>query len=104
MTARFVTSADFAAFFEELHGAPFPWQQRLAAQVTSAGRWPAALDLPTGTGKTAVLDDRGVRDGLRALTSPPTSDRRRAGSSWSWTGGPSSTRLRTSAPAVSATG
>lgn len=57
MTAPFVASADFAAFFEELHGVPpFPWQQRLAAQVTSAGRWPAALDLPTGTGKTAVLD------------------------------------------------
>ncbi|MGD9535548.1 MAG: type I-U CRISPR-associated helicase/endonuclease Cas3 [Alphaproteobacteria bacterium] len=47
---------DFAAFFEELHGyEPFPWQRQLAQQVCMSG-WPFALDLPTGTGKTAAID------------------------------------------------
>lgn len=48
---------DFAEFFRTVHGyAPFPWQQRLTEQVLSEGQWPAVIDLPTGTGKTAVLD------------------------------------------------
>lgn len=59
---------DFPAFFEALsakrddtnqswssHG-PFPWQTRLAEQVVGDGRWPSLLDLPTGAGKTAVID------------------------------------------------
>lgn len=47
---------DFAAFFHEVHGdPPFPWQQRLLAQVAEQG-WPAQLDLPTGSGKTATID------------------------------------------------
>ncbi len=48
---------DFDAFFAEVNGyLPFPWQRRLAAQVVRDGAFPAALDLPTGSGKTAAID------------------------------------------------
>src|SRR5262249_52662278 len=48
--------ADFEAYFCELHGhAPYNWQSRLARQVVE-GRWPGAIDLPTGSGKTSCLD------------------------------------------------
>ena len=47
---------DFGEFFRDVHGyEPFPWQQRLAEDVLS-DRWPSVVDLPTGTGKTALLD------------------------------------------------
>jgi CRISPR-associated endonuclease/helicase Cas3 len=49
-------ASDFRAFFSELNGhAPFPWQERLAGEVL-AGGWPAAISLPTASGKTACLD------------------------------------------------
>ena len=52
-----LSQEDFSAFFQDIHGdAPFPWQQRLTAQVLASGKWPKVIDLPTGTGKTAVLD------------------------------------------------
>lgn len=52
-----LTAADFSDYFHALHGKnPFPWQQRLLAQVAEAGDWPAQLDLPTGSGKTACID------------------------------------------------
>jgi len=48
--------ADFGGFFEALWGQePFPWQRRLADQVCESG-WPAFIDLPTASGKTACLD------------------------------------------------
>jgi CRISPR-associated endonuclease/helicase Cas3 len=48
---------DFPAVFEALHGhQPFPWQAALARKVCEQGRWPSLLDIPTGAGKTTVLD------------------------------------------------
>lgn len=48
---------NFPAFFREMNDGndPFPWQQRLAREVFHSG-WPGVLDLPTASGKTAVLD------------------------------------------------
>lgn len=52
-----LTPNDFTTFFRDIHDQePFPWQQRLTTQVLSRGIWPKVIDLPTGTGKTAVLD------------------------------------------------
>lgn len=52
-----LSPSDFEAFFSEIHGdRPFPWQSRLLREVAGTGRWPAVLDLPTGTGKTAAID------------------------------------------------
>lgn len=48
---------DFASIFEAVHGvSPFPWQARLAEFVAGRGVWPGTLGLPTGSGKTAVID------------------------------------------------
>jgi CRISPR-associated endonuclease/helicase Cas3 len=49
---------DFDAFFRELHGSsvePFAWQRDLAKLVTREG-WPSSIDLPTASGKTAIID------------------------------------------------
>jgi CRISPR-associated endonuclease/helicase Cas3 len=52
-----LADSDFPAFFRELHGVePFPWQERLLSEIVEAGSWPSALDLPTGSGKTSVID------------------------------------------------
>src|SRR6185437_4568294 len=50
--------SDFSAFFEELYDyEPFPWQTRLLRKIVEQdGEWPAILDLPTGSGKTAAID------------------------------------------------
>ena len=57
MSERELTADDFTAFFRDIHDyEPFPWQRRLTAQVLSRSAWPEVIDLPTGTGKTAVLD------------------------------------------------
>jgi CRISPR-associated endonuclease/helicase Cas3 len=46
----------FTEFFHALWGyEPFPWQARLAESV-AAGKWPAYLAVPTGSGKTSCLD------------------------------------------------
>lgn len=48
---------DFFTFFKDIHSyEPFPWQTRLTKQVLENCAWPKVIDLPTGTGKTAVLD------------------------------------------------
>jgi CRISPR-associated endonuclease/helicase Cas3 len=47
----------FEAMFRAAWGNdPYPWQRRLAAQVCEDGRWPDAVGVPTGAGKTASLD------------------------------------------------
>ena len=52
-----LTAADFDTYFEAVHGdKPYPWQSRLTRQVLEGGGWPDVIDLPTGAGKTAVLD------------------------------------------------
>jgi CRISPR-associated endonuclease/helicase Cas3 len=57
LTLPALAPADFAAFFAAVHRVPpFPWQDRLLHQIAEDGRWPAVLDLPTGSGKTAALD------------------------------------------------
>ena len=61
MAAKNLGPTDFARFFEAIWGyGPFPWQQRLIQQLAdNADRqeiWPAVLDLPTGSGKTATID------------------------------------------------
>ena len=53
-----MTSGDFAKFYTAVHGRdrePFPWQERLAGQVLG-GEWPSTIAVPTGCGKTSVID------------------------------------------------
>ena len=48
---------DFARFFEICHDVePYRWQRRLSDQVLADRKWPPALDLPTGSGKTSAID------------------------------------------------
>lgn len=66
-----LTSDDFRAFFRDVHGhPPFPWQCRLTAQVLDRGVWPKVIDLPTGAGKTAVLDTAVFAMAARPAKSP----------------------------------
>ena len=50
-----MSSFDFDPAFKALTGhAPFPWQRRLFQRMRT-GHLPAAVDIPTGLGKTAVM-------------------------------------------------
>ncbi len=57
-----LTAADFAAFFRAVHSTGketrelFAWQKRLAEEVLAEDRWPDVIRVPTGCGKTSVLD------------------------------------------------
>lgn len=47
----------FGDWYREINGRdPFPWQQRLADTVSTDGRWPEQIAIPTGLGKTACVD------------------------------------------------
>ncbi|TWT68203.1 type I-G CRISPR-associated helicase/endonuclease Cas3g [Crateriforma conspicua] len=51
-----LTPDDFTNFFQAIHGyTPFRWQHQLAETIEQSG-WPDQLALPTGSGKTSVLD------------------------------------------------
>lgn len=57
VTGTTLAAEDFAQFFRDIHGHdPFPWQMRLTSHVIERQAWPNVMDLPTGSGKTAVLD------------------------------------------------
>ncbi|GGL19959.1 type I-G CRISPR-associated helicase/endonuclease Cas3g [Mangrovihabitans endophyticus] len=52
-----LTPADFPAFLRAVHRTdPFPWQQALVGRVLADGVWPDLIDIPTGLGKTIMLD------------------------------------------------
>lgn len=62
---------DFAAWFEQLwEREPFPWQTDLVEQVHAARAWPGLVDLPTGTGKTSLLDIAVFLQALDAASEP----------------------------------
>lgn len=51
-----LTFADFEGYFQEIQNCtPYDWQTRLTRRVIE-NSWPSAIDLPTGSGKTACLD------------------------------------------------
>ena len=61
-----LAATDFPTFFKEVHGwRPFPWQEALLRRVLDRG-WPALVDVPTGLGKTAVLDIAVFASALRS--------------------------------------
>jgi len=47
----------FRRFFTEVNGVePFPWQTDMVDQVLTERLWPSLVDVPTGMGKTALID------------------------------------------------
>ena len=66
-----LTAADFDKYFRAVHEhEPYPWQSRLAREVLEGDGWPDVIDLPTGVGKTAVLDAAVFALALRPDISP----------------------------------
>lgn len=54
---RLPEQPSFADWYRAIHNRePFPWQNRLADQVTDSRGWPGLVGVPTGLGKTACLD------------------------------------------------
>lgn len=53
-----LSADDFPIWFAAANGGkdPFPWQRDLATEVIRTGLWPQSLEVPTGAGKTAVID------------------------------------------------
>ena len=66
-----LAAADFDEYFWSVHGhEPYPWQSRLTRRVLDGGGWPDVIDLPTGAGKTAVLDTAVFALAVRPDVSP----------------------------------
>ncbi len=52
-----MSGLSFEQFMVETHGrTPFPWQSALVEEARRRGTWPSLVDVPTGLGKTSVLD------------------------------------------------
>lgn len=52
-----LTPERFSEFFRAVHDyEPFDWQMRLACEVLRHNEWPDVIRVPTGCGKTSVLD------------------------------------------------
>ena len=52
-----LTADDFVRFHEAIHGyPPFPWQRAVADHILTQRRFPDLVDVPTGAGKTTMLD------------------------------------------------
>ncbi len=50
-------ASDFNQFMLEVHGhPPFPWQSAAVTNILQRGCWPSLVDVPTGLGKTSMLD------------------------------------------------
>ena len=66
-----LADADFDDYFRAVHGyEPYPWQSRLTRQVLEGDGWPDVVALPTGVGKTAVLDTAIFALAVKPDTSP----------------------------------
>lgn len=65
---------DFPTFYQEVHGrSAFPWQCDLVREILKQGSWPTLVDVPTGLGKTTLLD---IAVFINALDADAPSDRR----------------------------
>lgn len=52
-----LAASDFFPFYSDINGVdPFPWQVGLVEEVLGSGAWPDLIDVPTGLGKTALID------------------------------------------------
>lgn len=52
-----LTVEHFDQFHREVHGyEPFHWQRQIVREIVARGEWPALVDIPTGLGKTGMLD------------------------------------------------
>jgi CRISPR-associated endonuclease/helicase Cas3 len=64
-----LTADDFPTFVRAVHDHdPFPWQADLAARILTDRAWPDLIDVPTGLGKTSLLD-------IAVFVAAATSDR-----------------------------
>ena len=87
---------DFDSFMGQVHGhPPFPWQSQVVTEAVERGAWPALVDVPTGLGKTSMLDIAVFLLAMSAGGEAPAG--LAAGSTWWWIGGSSSTRRSSTA-------
>lgn len=69
-----LSATEFPPFYREIYGVdPFPWQADLVDRVLGEGVWPDLVDVPTGLGKTALID---IAVFVAAATAHEAGDRR----------------------------